>query len=63
MQPRKQSLLTNGPETGAVRGLANHTPGIPEKPAQRRESLLPIVALDYLKASATWLKIPDESWS
>jgi hypothetical protein len=27
MQPRKQSLLTNGPETGAVRGLANHTPG------------------------------------
>jgi hypothetical protein len=27
MQQSKQSLLTNGPETGAVRGLANHTPG------------------------------------
>jgi hypothetical protein len=27
MQLRKQWLLTNGPETGAVRGLANHTPG------------------------------------
>jgi hypothetical protein len=35
-------------------------PGISAKPAQRRGFLWLIVALDNLKASATWGKIPGK---